>query len=119
MLLDPVLHYSYESDISRHTYLDLTDKIDYVLITHHHQDHVLFETLLQIRHKVKNIVVPRNGGGQLQDPSLKLLLEQCGFRNVIEATEMEDIKTGNVRITALPFLGEHADLDIRSKMAWL
>lgn len=119
MLFDPVLSYTYESGISRYTYLDLPDSIDYVLITHDHQDHVLFETLLQIRHKVKNIVVPRSGGGDLQDPSLKLLLEHCGFRNVIEATEMDEIKTGNVRITALPFLGEHADLDIRSKMAWL
>ena len=119
MLFDPVLSYTYESGISRYTYLDLPDSIDYVLITHHHQDHVLFETLLQIRHKVKTIVVPRSGGGQLQDPSLKLLLEQAGFTNVIEATEMEEIKTGNVRITALPFFGEHADLDIRSKMAWL
>jgi L-ascorbate metabolism protein UlaG (beta-lactamase superfamily) len=119
MLFDPVLSYTYESGISRYTYLDLPDSIDYVLITHNHQDHVLFETLLQIRHKVKNIVVPRSGGGQLQDPSLKLLLEQCGFRNVIEVTEMEDVKTGKVRITALPFFGEHADLDIRSKMAWL
>jgi L-ascorbate metabolism protein UlaG (beta-lactamase superfamily) len=119
MLFDPVLSYTYESGISRYTYLDLPDSIDYVLITHDHQDHVLFETLLQIRHKVKNIIVPRSGGGDLQDPSLKLLLEHCGFLNVIEATEMDEIKTGNVRITALPFLGEHADLDIRSKMAWL
>jgi L-ascorbate metabolism protein UlaG (beta-lactamase superfamily) len=119
MLFDPALSYTYESGISRYTYLDLPDSIDYVLITHNHQDHVLFETLLQIRHKVKNIVVPRSGGGQLQDPSLKLLLEHCGFRNVIEATEMEDFKTDKVQITALPFFGEHADLDIRSKMAWL
>jgi L-ascorbate metabolism protein UlaG (beta-lactamase superfamily) len=119
ILFDPVLSYTYESGISRYTYLDLPDSIDYVLITHNHQDHVLFETLLQIRHKVKNIVVPRSGGGQLQDPSIKLLLEQCGFRNVIEATEMEHVRTGKVRITALPFFGEHADLDIRSKMAWL
>ncbi len=119
MLFDPVLSYTYEGGISRYTYLDLPDSIDYVLITHNHQDHVLFETLLQIRHKVKNIVVPRNGGGQLQDPSLKLLLEHCGFTNVIEATEMENFRTGKVQITALPFFGEHADLDIRSKMAWL
>jgi hypothetical protein len=80
---------------------------------------VLFETLLQIRHKVKNIVVPRNGGGHLQDPSLKLLLQNCGFRSVIEISEMEEIRDGNVRITGLPFFGEHADLDIQSKLAWL
>jgi L-ascorbate metabolism protein UlaG (beta-lactamase superfamily) len=119
MLFDPVLSYTYESDISRYTYLDLPEKIDYVLITHNHQDHVLFETLLQIRHKVKNIVVPRNGGGHLQDPSLKLLLKNCGFRNVIEITEMEELRDGQVSITGLPFFGEHADLDIQSKMAWL
>ena len=97
----------------------LPDQIDYVLITHNHQDHVLFETLLQIRHKVRNIVVPRNGGGHLQDPSLKLLLRSCGFKNVIEMSEMEEAQCGKVKITALPFLGEHADLDIKTKMAWL
>jgi L-ascorbate metabolism protein UlaG (beta-lactamase superfamily) len=119
MLFDPVLSYTYESDISRYTYLDLPDKIDYVLITHNHQDHVLFETLLQIRHKVKNILVPRNGGGNLQDPSLKLLLENCGFQNVIEIAEMDEIRDSNVSIMGLPFFGEHADLDIQTKLAWL
>lgn len=119
MLFDPVLSYTYETGISRYTYMDLPDQIDYVLITHNHQDHVLFETLLQLRHKIKTIIVPRSGGGQLQDPSLKLLLENCGFRNVIEIAEMEEVKQGNVQIIGLPFFGEHADLDIKSKMAWL
>ena len=119
MLFDPVLSYTYENSIHRYTYCDLPDTIDYVLITHNHQDHILFETLLQIRHKVKNILVPRNGGGRLQDPSLKLLLENAGFRNVIEITEMEEVVAGGLRITGLPFLGEHADLDIMTKMAWL
>jgi L-ascorbate metabolism protein UlaG (beta-lactamase superfamily) len=119
MLFDPVLSYTYESDISRYTYLDLPDKIDYVLITHDHQDHVLFETLLQIRHRVRNIVVPRNSGGHLQDPSLRLLLTNCGFKNVIEVTEMEELRDSRVSITGLPFFGEHADLEIQSKMAWL
>jgi hypothetical protein len=34
-------------------------EIDYVLITHNHQDHCMFETLLQLRHKIKNVVVPK------------------------------------------------------------
>jgi hypothetical protein len=80
---------------------------------------VLFETLLQIRHKVRNIIVPKNGGGNLQDPSLKLILQNCGFTNVIEIAEMEEIERGRINITGLPFLGEHADLDIQTKMAWL
>jgi L-ascorbate metabolism protein UlaG (beta-lactamase superfamily) len=118
MLFDPVLSYTYENNISRYTYLDLPEKIDYVLITHNHQDHVLFETLLQIRHKVKTILVPRSGVGNLQDPSLKLLLERCGFKNVIEVSEMEEIHCNGVQITGLPFFGEHADLNIQSKLAW-
>jgi L-ascorbate metabolism protein UlaG (beta-lactamase superfamily) len=119
ILFDPALSYSYESTIPRYTYMDLPEKIDYVLITHNHQDHVLFETLLQIRYKVGNIVVPRDGGGQLQDPSLKLLLENIGFKNVIEISEMEDIREGHITITGLPFFGEHSDLNIKSKTAWL
>src|SRR6478609_10377946 len=84
----------------------LPDQIDYVLITHGHQDHILFETLLQIRHKVKTVLVPRNLGGHLQDPSLKLLLENCGFKNVVEMAEMEAVRDHNIQITGLPFFGE-------------
>jgi L-ascorbate metabolism protein UlaG (beta-lactamase superfamily) len=119
ILFDPVLSYTYENGISRYTYLDLPETVDYVLITHNHQDHILFETLLQLRHRIKNIVVPHNGGGHLQDPSLRLLLRNCGFEGVIELNEMEEIDAGDVHITGLPFFGEHADLDIQSKMAWL
>jgi len=119
ILLDPVLSYTYESDISRYTYEDLPEKIDYVLITHNHQDHILFETLLQLRHRIRNIVVPRNGGGALQDPSLKLLLKQCGFQNVIEVSEMEEIPFDRGSITAVPFLGEHGDLNVLTKSAYL
>ncbi len=118
MLSDPVLSYTYESDISRYTYADLPDKIDYVLITHDHQDHVLFETLLQIRHKVETVIVPR-GGGSLQDPSLKLILKSAGFKKIIELPEMDSIEIENGSITGLPFLGEHCDLDVRTKMAYL
>jgi len=118
ILLDPVLSYTYESDISRYTYEDLPDVIDYVMITHNHIDHILFETILQLRHKIKHVIVPRNGSGNLQDPSLKLLLQNIGFTNVIELDEMEQIPIQNGLIMGLPFLGEHADLNIRTKTAY-
>ncbi len=118
ILLDPVLSYTYENDISRYTYHDLPDRIDFVLITHNHQDHILFETMLQLRHKIGTVVVPRNGSAALQDPSLKMLLRQVGFNNVHEMDEMETVELAGVEITGLPFLGEHADLDIRTKMAY-
>jgi L-ascorbate metabolism protein UlaG (beta-lactamase superfamily) len=119
ILLDPVLSYTYESDLSRYTYLDLPDQIDYVLITHSHQDHILLETLLQIRHKVKNIIVGRNMDGILEDPSLKLMLENLGFKNVFELRDLEEISFREGSITGVPFLGEHHDLCINSKLGYV
>jgi L-ascorbate metabolism protein UlaG (beta-lactamase superfamily) len=119
LLFDPVISYTYDTDLPRYTYRDLPDDIDYVLITHNHQDHILFETLLQIRHKVKNIIVPKNGGGSLQDPSIKLTLQNTGFKNVFAMDEFDSIQTESGSITGLPFLGEHADLDIQTKLAYL
>ena len=117
MLVDPVISYDgYENDVPRFTSAHLPDVIDYVLITHNHQDHVLLETLLQLRHKVKNIVVPSSGKGNLQDPSLRLMFNAIGFNNVIELDDMESVIMDKCTITALPFIGEHSDLDVRSKM---
>jgi L-ascorbate metabolism protein UlaG (beta-lactamase superfamily) len=118
ILSDPVLSYEYHADLPRYTYSDLPERIDYVVITHNHQDHVLFETLLQLRHKIGCIVVPR-GGGNLQDPSLKLALKRVGFKNVIEIDEMETMNIEGGTITGVPFMGEHSDLDIRTKMTYL
>ena len=115
ILVDPVLSYTYESDISRLTYEDLPPHIDYILITHAHQDHILIETLLQLRHKVKQIIVGRNADGHLQDPSLKLFLQSIGFENIIELRDLETVSFQNGEITAIPFLGEHHDIGIQSK----
>lgn len=116
ILADPLISYGYESDISRYSYEDLPETIDYVLITHNHQDHILFETLLRIRKRIKNIVVPRCNGGTLQDPSLKMMFQRIGFNNIIELGEMETITFDDCAITGLPFIGEHCDLDVRSKL---
>src|SRR5262249_40856627 len=85
---------------------------------HNHQDHLLFETMLQLRSRIKAIVVPRNGGGALQDPSLKLTLQQTGFPNVIEVDDLDTLPLPDGEITFLPFLGEHSDLNIRTKPAF-
>ena len=118
ILIDPVLSYTYETTISRYTYEDLPDEIDYVLITHSHQDHILLETMLQIRHKVKNIVIGKNIDGMLQDPSLYLILKNLGFENIIELREMEELKFPSGKIIGIPFFGEHHDLLINSKLCY-
>lgn len=119
ILSDPVISYLYPTDFYRYTYADLPERIDYVLITHNHQDHCMFETLLQLRHKIKTVIVPKNNGGSLADVSAKLALQNLGFRDVREIDEMEAIEVEGGQIIGLPFLGEHADLNIRSKTAFL
>ncbi|UWY30352.1 MBL fold metallo-hydrolase [Flavobacterium sp. TR2] len=116
ILVDPLIsYYGYESTVEHFSDIDLPDVIDYVLITHNHQDHIVLETLLPLRHKIKNIIVPVTTSGALQDPSIKLAFESIGFKNVIEIDEMQEIKFENCTITGLPFTGEHSDLNIRAK----
>lgn len=120
ILTDPFISYEYPTDNPRFTFLDLPPSIDYVIITHGHLDHIVLETLLQLRYKIKNIIVPRNSGIIYADPSLKLLLKHLGFRSVIEMDELEDLEIHpDAKISTLPFLGEHHDLNIKAKTAYL
>jgi L-ascorbate metabolism protein UlaG (beta-lactamase superfamily) len=119
IITDPLVSYKFDTGIYRHTYADLPEKIDYAVITHNHQDHCMFETLLQLRHKIGTVVVSKSNGGSLADPSLKLILQSIGFRNVVEIDEMETLDIEGGSIMGLPFLGEHADLNVRTKLAYL
>ncbi|NEO98536.1 MAG: NAD-dependent epimerase/dehydratase family protein [Symploca sp. SIO2E9] len=119
ILCDPLISYQHQQGIPRYTYADLPETIDYALITHNHQDHCMFETLLQLRHKIKHLVVPKSNSGVLIDPSLKLILKAIGFANVLEIDNLEAIEVNDGQIVALPFLGEHGDLNISAKAAYL
>jgi len=119
ILVDPLIsYYGYESTVAHFSDIDLPDVIDYVLITHNHQDHIVLETLLPLRHKIRNLIVPRTDSGALQDPSLKLTFKNIGFNSVIEIDDMEEIVFGDCTITGLPFTGEHSDLNIRAKTCY-
>jgi L-ascorbate metabolism protein UlaG (beta-lactamase superfamily) len=117
VLIDPVISYKVSGNIPRFTLEDLPDVIDYVVLTHNHQDHVLFESLLQLRHKVKHVVCPPSNNGFLADPSLKLILEKLGFSSIYILNDFEKIYIAGGEIMGLPFLGEHSDLNIHSKIA--
>lgn len=119
ILTDPVVSYDFPSDLPRYTHADLPEKIDYVVITHGHADHLMFEPLLQLRQKVGTVVVPASNGGALADPSLKLMLKALGFKNVVALAELDSIELPDGAITGVPFIGEHADLNIQAKIAHL
>jgi len=101
----------------RFTYRDLPDHIDLALITHGHQDHIVLETLLALRDRIGQVVVPRSSRGNLADPSLALYLSHLGL-TVVEVDDFSEVPFPGGHVTATPFLGEHADLDIRAKSTY-
>lgn len=119
LMFDPIVPYRSENGMPRFSFADLPDTIDFVVITHNHQDHAVLETLLQLRHRIGTIVVPASSPGAPADPSLKLMFRQLGFRSVVSIDELETLDFEGGSLTALPFFGEHGDLDIASKAAYL
>ncbi len=105
------------SATDRFTYRDLPDHIDLALITHGHQDHIVLETLLALRGRIGTVVVPRSSRGNMADPSMALYLSHLGLP-VTEVDDFSEVEFPGGTVIATPFLGEHADLDIRGKSTY-
>lgn len=105
------------SATGRFTYRDLPDYLNVVLITHGHQDHIVLETLLALRGRIGTVVVPRSSRGNIADPSLALYLSHLGLP-VTEVDDFDEVDFPGGTVTATPFLGEQADLDIRAKSTY-
>ena len=117
LLIDPLTAWERDSQEASLTFNDLPDFIDYVVISHPHADHLVAETLLQLRRRIGTIVVPRNDRGNLADPSVRLMLQQLGFTSIQALEPFESLPLPDGEILSLPFLGEHAGLDIMSKQS--
>jgi L-ascorbate metabolism protein UlaG (beta-lactamase superfamily) len=115
ILIDPMLAWDAAGIDARLTFNDLPDRIDYVVLSHGHQDHCSPEMLLQLRHRIGHILVPANNCGSIADPSLELFLQHLGFRSVRALRAFDRVATPDCVITSLPFPGEHVDLDIHTR----
>jgi L-ascorbate metabolism protein UlaG (beta-lactamase superfamily) len=118
VLVDPIIPVTPASGPPRLSFTDLPERIDLVLITHGHPDHLHLETLLQIRHLVHTVVVPHSGSGRLENPNLRLLLQSIGFRSVRELAVLDRIELADGCVTGMAFTGEHGDLDIAAKLVY-
>ncbi len=119
ILVDPLIAVKpSEGGIERYSFQDLPTNIDYVLITHVHHDHYVFESLLRLRHKIGCLIVPKNSGIFYADISMKLMARELGFQNVIEVEPLDSLSFFDGEIVAIPFLGEHNDLPF-AKSAYL
>ncbi|WP_266156575.1 MBL fold metallo-hydrolase [Dyella silvatica] len=117
ILIDPFVTWDANEAEARLTFNDLPDVIDYVFLTHNHQDHFCPEVLLQLRNRIGRILVPRNNAHNFADPSMRLALKSLGFFNVDVMDPMDSVEIPDGVISSLPFYGEHADLSISSKHA--
>ena len=115
ILVDPMFTWDAASDDGRFTYIDLPDRIDYLVISHCHQDHFSPEALVQLRHKVGKVIVPRNRTGSIADPSMALALRSLGYTDIETLGALDSVPVAGGEIVSLPFTGEHGDLDIYSK----
>lgn len=119
VLIDPAVAWQRDDGLASLTYDDLPDRIDAVVISHAHQDHLLAELLLQLRGRIGKIIVPPNDRGNLADPSMRLMLRELGFDNVQTLAPFEQVDFADGAVMSLPFVGEHGGLDIASKQAVL
>ncbi|HEX7814628.1 MBL fold metallo-hydrolase [Dyella sp.] len=116
IMIDPFLTWDDDYEGEDHLcFNDLPDHIDYVFLTHNHQDHFSPELLLQLRQRIGRILVPRNNPHNVADPSMRLALRALGFEQVDILDWMDSIPVPGGAITSIPFYGEHADLSIISK----
>lgn len=117
ILVDPLIP-SGSAGEPRYSFSDLPARIDYVLITHGHDDHYELSSLLRLRHRVGCLLVPR-ATGLLWDYSLKSMSQRIGFEHIVEFDAFESLTPClDMEFVSVPFHGEHGEL-FSAKTCWL
>lgn len=85
--------------------LSLLRAADYVVISHHHWDHLHFQTLCRLP-RTKPILVPRSRAPGFSNPPVAAYLRALGFSDVREVGPGERHKLGEVTLRTFEFYGE-------------
>jgi L-ascorbate metabolism protein UlaG (beta-lactamase superfamily) len=115
ILVDPTAARDRQPGAEHFTFDDLPPRIDFLFISHGHQDHCCPEMLMQLRERVGVVLIPPNNRGEPSDPSLRRILARLKFQTIVTLDGLESMAVNGGSITALPFTGEHGDLDVHSK----
>jgi L-ascorbate metabolism protein UlaG (beta-lactamase superfamily) len=83
-----------------------------VLVSHHHWDHLSFQTMLRVPRDTK-MIVPRARRPTLSNPPLAAYLRAFGFCDVVEVGDWDELRIGDIEVTFAPFFGEPFGLDSR------
>lgn len=67
---------------------------DYILLSHHHWDHIIIESLARLK-KDTNFIIPHS-------PQVWHILNELGFTNIVQIHPWEEIVIGDVKIIGTP-----------------
>lgn len=76
-----------------------------VVFSHHHWDHLHFQTLVRIPRDTL-LIVPRVRRPSFANPPVSRYLQHLGFTNVRECSPGDKLKLGKITLRLLPFYGE-------------
>src|SRR5262245_18477583 len=100
VLIDPLTAWQTDDVEATLTFVDLPDQIDYLVLTHGHQDHLVPDVLLQLRGRVGRVFVPRNVASNIADPSLELMLKTLGFRQITVLDPLDSVELPGGSLTS-------------------